>query len=104
MYNVKKSICFFLLYILIGSCTKTNLSTDLSVIPVESMVGKYEILNISDYASSISYIPLETNDDVLIKNISEIIYEQEQFIVNDLIQSCMVFNKDGRYLHNLGVS
>ena len=102
MYNVKKSICFFLLYILIGSCTKTNLSTDLSVIPVESMVGKYEILNISDYASSVSYIPLETKDNVLIRNISEIIYEQEQFIVNDPIQSCMVFNKCGSYLHNLG--
>ena len=98
----RNQYAFFLLCILIGSCARTNLSTDLSVIPVESMVGKYEILNISDYASSVSYIPLETNDNVLIRNISEIIFEQEQIIVNDPIQSCMVFDKYGSYLHNLG--
>ena len=100
---IKEMISLFWFWVLIGSCTKSIVSTDLSVIPVASEVGKYEILNISDYASSISYIPLETNDNALIyESISQIIYEREQFIILDLLQSCMVFNKNGRYLHNLG--
>ena len=105
IYIVKRTIYLLLLCFLTVCCTKSNVSTDLSVIPVASMVGKYELLNISDYASSITYIPLETNDNALVSDVIEqIIYENEQFIVRDPTTnaSCMVFDKSGRYLHNLG--
>ena len=102
---VKKSIFQFLLCILIGSCAKSKLSTDISIIPVKDRVGKYEILNISDYASSITYIPLETNENVLIHEIGQIVYEREKIILHNALSAntlCMVFNSEGHYLYNLG--
>ena len=94
-----------LICILTGSCKKSNIATDISVIPVVNMVGKYEVLNISEYASSISYIPLETTEHVLIREIEHIRYEREKIIFYNNVQfnsSCMVFNSEGRYLYNLG--
>ena len=102
---IKKTFFLFLFCILIGSCTKkSNLPSDISIIPVADRVGKYEILNISDIANSITYIPLETNDDVLVHNIEEIIYENGLFILRDqdMVYPCKVFDREGRFLHNLG--
>jgi len=61
-------------------------------------------LNLSDYVSSVSYIPLETNDDVLVHVIDQIVYENEQFILRDwdLVHPCKVFDREGRFMHNLG--
>ena len=100
----KENIFLFLFCILIDSCTGKNLSTDFSIIPVADQVGKYEILNISDIAHSITYIPLETNDDVLVHILEQIVYENEQFILRDwdLVYPCKVFDREGRFIHNLG--
>jgi len=103
IFDLKKTIYFIWLSILIGSCTKGNYSADTYNIPVADMVGKYSVLSISDFASSITYIPLETNDNVLIDGIiNQIIYERDKIIIKDLNQSCMVFNSNGRFLHYLG--
>ena len=102
---IKKIFFLFLFYVLIGSCTKkSNLSTDISIIPVADQVGKYEILNISDIANSIAYIPLETSNDILVHVIEQILYENEQFVLRDwdLEYPCKVFDREGRFMHNLG--
>jgi hypothetical protein len=83
-------------------CTEYRHQPDVSVINVKDAVGKYSILNISDYCDSISYVPLETGDSVLIAGIEQIIYENEQIIIKDKSASCLVFDSNGRYLHRLG--
>jgi hypothetical protein len=83
-------------------CTENKHHPDVSVINVKDMVGRYNILNISDYCDAISYIPLETGDSVLIAEIEQIIYENEQIVIKDKSASCLVFDRNGRYLHHLG--
>jgi len=102
---IKKSIFWLMFCIMTEGCTKSPLLTDISYIPLAKMVGKYEILNISDIANSITYIPLETNDHVLIKEIEHIIYEREKIIIYNRVLTnavCMIFNNEGRYLRNIG--
>ena len=41
---------------------KNEAIRDKTIIPVAETVGTGEILNLSDYAKSVEYIPLETND------------------------------------------
>lgn len=48
------------------SCSSQEKSKDKRIIPVADAIGTGEILNLSDYAKSVKYIPLETNDSVLI--------------------------------------
>ena len=65
-------LCFFI-SILCSGCNKSE-NIDKVVIPVGAVVGTGSILNLSDYAESVEYIPLETNDSVLISKIDQIAF------------------------------
>ena len=54
------------------SCTSQKENSDKRIIPVAEVIGTGEILNLSNCAKSVRYIPLETNDTTLIAGISSI--------------------------------
>lgn len=70
------------LLLLLCQCTTEKKELDPNIIPVESTVGSGQVLNLSDYASSIEYIPLETNDSVLIGKIEQIGFEKDLIFLN----------------------
>ena len=98
-------ICFIFLT---GSCDNDKKKDVqlLNVIPIASTVGNYNILNLSDYAINIKYIPLETNDSVLISPINlKIISEKEKILIVDLanrIQNCYLFDTNGKFCLKIG--
>ena len=70
---------------LIVSCEIRKEKLPLNVIPVASTVGNYKILNLSDFTTDIKYIPLETNDSVLISSIiPQVIFENEKILILSL--------------------
>ena len=69
--------------IMVTSCSNKKDAFTPNVIPVESEVGNYSILNLSDYVTDIQYIPLETNDESLVANIQQIIYENGKILLLD---------------------
>lgn len=76
---------------------------DKTIIPVAETVGTGEILCLSDYAKSIEYIPLETNDSILVGDIEDVIYENGHIILYDFQSKlCMIFNENGSYKTRLG--
>ena len=101
-----KYSCIFIIAIIaiITSCEKNTSHMYKNVIPLESSVGTYRILNLSDYVTDIRYIPLETNDSVLISGISHIIYENDNIIIEtDWKQNeCLVFNDNGNFCNKIG--
>ena len=93
---------WMLVTFLIISCDNTKDAHPINVIPLASAVGKYNILNLSDYVSEIKYIPLETNDSVLIGEIRQINYENEKILIGDHTGNCYLFNNNGKFIRKIG--
>ena len=106
---MKKTVlnCFLIFLIsLIASCDNKNEALPINVIPLESAVGKYQILNLSDYSTEIKYIPLETNDSALIGTITQINYENEKIFIKsisgNLVSHCYLFDNSGMFSRKIG--
>lgn len=91
------------LFLIFLSCSEVKEIGDKTIIPVADVVGTGEILNLSDYAKSVEYIPLETNDSVLVGNIEELIFENNHITLYDFqVGLGMIFREDGHYKTCLG--
>ena len=101
-------ILFFvvLLMCLAVSCDNKKTTLLSNVIPLENAVGNYNILNFSDYATDIKYIPLETNDSVLMGRILQISYENGMFLIRSSSEGfsseCYLFDNKGRFCCKIG--
>ena len=109
----RKRYCYILFTAVIAyfitsttSCRENNPIVFKNVIPIESSVETDSILNLSDYVTDIKYIPLETNDSVLISEIYQIVYENGSIIVNservERQRECLVFNDYGVFCNKIG--
>ena len=99
--------CFLIFLISsITSCDNKNEALPINVIPLESAVGKYQILNLSDYSTEIKYIPLETNESALLGTITQLIYENEKIFIKsisgDLVYHCYLFDNSGMFSRKIG--
>ncbi len=76
-----------------------NPSNDVNVttINVEKNIGIGRIVNISEIASNIKYIPLETNENSFIGKGALVFYENGRIYVK-FSRIVKVFNSDGKYL------
>lgn len=103
-YLLLTSFWFIVSYMFV-SCNDKREMLHHKFIPVESTVGNYNILNLSDFVMEIRYIPLETNDSVLIARISEINCENEQILIKDiygLSYNCYLFDNNGKFYCKVG--
>ena len=84
------------------SCGHKKDSFSPNVIPLESAVGNYHLLNLSEYATEIRYIPLETSDLSLIAEIKQIICEDEKIVISDNNDNCYLFDNNGKFCCKIG--
>ncbi|PKO98456.1 MAG: hypothetical protein CVU13_09870 [Bacteroidetes bacterium HGW-Bacteroidetes-8] len=97
----KKFIFFvsLLIAVLIQSCD-SNPNVTASKIPMidlESAVGSGKVFNLSDVATEIRYIPLETKKESLISNVNKIYFENDRiylFTNNNIV----IFDSNGKHL------
>ena len=95
------------LILLLFSCTaQENNDSDKTVIPVAKAIGSGKILNLSDYAQSVSYIPLETNDSVLIGSIGSVLIQNNAYLIKThqpgQSAQCLLFDKTGKFVRQIG--
>ena len=95
------------LILLLFSCTaQENNYSDKAVIPVTKAIGSGTILNLSDYAQSVSYIPLETNDSVLIGSIGSVLIQNNAYLIKTYqpgqSAQCLLFDKTGKFVRQIG--
>ena len=92
-------VSFLFIILLFNSCTSVNSRKEkLTVIDIESSINNYELVNLSDYASDLKYIQLETNDSALIGAIANIVYECNKIYISDQSESIYVFDNEGKHL------
>jgi len=67
-------------------------------IDVINALKKYPVANLSDYFTTVEYIPLETNKNSLLGDIRKIFFEKNMFYVLDNNYHCRIFDRSGRYI------
>lgn len=85
------------------SCTSSNntkKSDNIPVIDIESAVGSGQIINLSEIATEIRYIPLETTDSSLLPELPRIIYERGHFYAVSHY-NIVIFDSCGNYLKTI---
>ena len=89
------------------SCNSMEDTSSSNIIPVASTVGKYNMLNLSDYVSDVKYVPLETNDSVLIGSILQICCEDEKILIRNYSSfsnnDCYLFDTNGKFCNKIGL-
>lgn len=106
MRNSRKNILILLLCLILFSCAKNNVSNSgIEIIPLASFVdkGEYHVERLSDYAKSLHYIPLETNE----KSLLEGVYEKKSFFGNGFFylrsgEEIYKFSDSGKYISKIG--
>lgn len=91
----------FLFSLVLLSCSsgtdKGVMSSGYTVIDVGSDVGKGRVVDLSEIASDITYIPLESKSDSFIGGVPVVFFENERIYVKSG-RSFIVFDKSGKYL------
>lgn len=75
-------------------------SDKIPVIDIESAVGSGQIINLSEVATEIKYIPLETSESSLLSEIPKIIYEKGRFY-SITFKNIIIFDSCGKYLKTI---
>jgi hypothetical protein len=93
------------LTVLLSSCSghssvKQKESASVRVIDLVSE-PETKISDISEIASEIEYIPLETNENTLIRSIDKVIIHENNIYVQDDHSQVMCFNKAGKLMYKL---
>ena len=83
------------------SCDHNMDTLPINVIQLANSVGNYNVLNISEFTTEIKYIPLETNDSVLLSRVMQIICDNEKILIESS-RSCWLFDNTGKFCHKIG--
>ena len=87
---------------LLFACNDTQQPEILSHIDLtETIAGDAQKIPLNEWAKNIRFVPLETNDDILIKYISMVYQRGDQFLVShgDRVS---LFDYEGKYLYDIG--
>ena len=98
--NIIVTACSLIYLFPAGSCNKKE-TLPINVIPVASTVGHYSILNLSDFTTDVKYIPLETNDSILVGANHRLCYENGHILISE-IYNCQLFDNTGKFCRKIG--
>jgi hypothetical protein len=81
------------------SCIQEEKTKDLRVIDLAGNVGKTSVVNLSDIAESIDYIPLETNDEALLAPpLTNLSFVNGKLYISQFRTEIKIFNQDGSFI------
>jgi len=87
--------------IALNSCSVKKSDKDTRIIDVAGVVGKGRIVNLSEIAKEIRYVPLETSDSSLVGNMYNFLFEAGHIYVRDNEKSIKIFDSTGRYVRTI---
>ena len=90
---------FSLLISCVGG-NKGSENPDTLYVFLEDILQKEGTEPLSSVASEIIYIPLETNDNSLLRNINHIGYKGDSYVISDS-ENIYLFDQDGKYIKKI---
>lgn len=96
MMKAKLTIAL-ILWLFVAGCDKQPKTDDHTVWRIDpDMAVKTDF---HQFIDSISLVPLETNNDCLIKNVQELYFINNKFYINNNDTEVQVYNKNGKFLY-----
>lgn len=105
MKNTKTIFIFCVLLLLLSSCKKKQLLGEKYVdsnTMIITVPDNLKSVKQSKVFKKIEFIPLETNDNCLIRDIWELKIKDSLLFINDANRSLLVFNRNGKFKCRLG--
>lgn len=98
-----KNLTSILLILIICSCNRDkNLTTENGILEIDLLSGTdLTISNISEIASDIQYIPLQTNKNSLINRIDKVVITDNKIYLNNRGSEILCFDKNGFFINKL---
>lgn len=87
-----------MIIILAVSCSSEGAKSGKGIIDVESAVGKGRIVNLSEIAADIRYIPLETNAESVIGNVWNLKFSKGKIYISDNKYTISIFTEEGKFI------
>ncbi len=103
---MKNILGYILLSFTLLTCCNHNDNCNKKGIYIPSNIDKFcinDTILLNEWIDSITYIPLETNDECLINNITQALYHEGKWIIFDyLSQAIYLFDNNGSYIKRVG--
>ena len=100
---MKNIIWLFTFLFFLCSCGKEKQEPkdyiEIDMIPL--IEGEAKKMPLQEWAKSVRFIPLETNEDILMENVSNILQRGDTLLVHHS-QRLSLFNREGEYLYDIG--
>lgn len=92
----------YLIAFVLLSCTESDRTSTVKI-QLSDAMDRTELLDASELSETVTYIPLETNDSVIVGNIPDITVLDSVILVSSLSQSLQAFDrKTGKFIANIG--
>lgn len=87
----------------ITACTGSTPFQSISHIPAETTItSKAVVIPLDEISKEINYIPLETKDESLVKEVRSFIFDKNHIYINDAERQCLKFARDGKFVCRIG--
>ena len=98
-----KNLFILLLSLLVlSSCGKSNSNSSDGVVTIEIGSPDKKEVKLSSLVDSVSYIPLETKNDLLIGQLAKLVVSDDYIYILDEFSSVFCFNRQGKFIRKIG--
>ncbi len=94
------NLCIPLLLI-IFSCNSEHNSHSHNIVDIEFNVDNWKVANLSSFAESIRYVPLETNDSLIIRGLGYRKISGDLILIRDS-EKCLLYDSKGNFISKIG--
>ena len=101
MKNLFQLFCFSLLFAACNSEKQQAPKDFIEIDMIPAIEGEAKEIPLQEWAKSVRFIPLETNDNILIKNIANVFQRGDTILVYHT-ERLSLFSMDGKYLYDIG--
>lgn len=99
----KTHLLFALAFPLLTACeTKQPAETCIHIDLTNVIDTDAKEIPLNEWAKNVRFVPLETNDNILIKYISMVYQKGDKLLVSHGNDRVSIFDKEGKYLHDIG--
>ena len=96
------ALILYLLIVFVSACRNNQKALDsLPLIDIEANMNNMQQINLSRFASDITYIPLATQNDLTFAGIFDCEFSDKYFLVKDL-RKCFLYDYDGNLVSKIG--
>jgi len=98
---VNKICTICILFLIVGCIRNIKENSGVIIIDIEPKVKNSQKIYLSDFAENIEYVPLYSEEDIILKGVYQMNKFKDLFFISDLT-NCLLYNIDGKFVTKIG--